>query len=71
MHFFISLLIIFGFAFVICAGLLKMVWDLSQIGVHESPAILESTGNPASVEERPAKATGSCESNRAEPSDAR
>jgi hypothetical protein len=51
MHFFISLLIVFSFAFVICTGLVKMVWDLSQIGVHESPAILETFGNPADSDE--------------------
>jgi hypothetical protein len=70
MHFFISLLIIFGFAFVICTGLVKMVWDLSQIGVHESPAIQEVADNSACAKDQYARAAGSCESNRSELNDA-
>jgi hypothetical protein len=59
MHF---LLIIFaGFMFVVCLCLAKLTWELSQVSVHESPAISETPCNPASAEEPPGKATESHE----------
>jgi hypothetical protein len=46
-HFPTSLIIVAGFVFVDCLSLVKLTWELSQAGVHESPAILETPGNPA------------------------
>jgi hypothetical protein len=57
MHFLTSLIIVFGFAFVVCVGVVKMVWDLCQLSFHEPPANPEAPSNPADVEELPAKAT--------------
>lgn len=34
-----SLLIVLGFAAVVCLGLIKMIGDLSQSNFHEAPAI--------------------------------
>jgi hypothetical protein len=46
------LLIVFGLGFAICLLLLaKMIGDISQVRVHESPAIPETPGKPASAEE--------------------
>ena len=42
MHFLASLLIVAGFVFVVCLGLVKLTWELSQVSVHESPAIPET-----------------------------
>jgi hypothetical protein len=69
MHFLTSVIIVFGFAFVVCLSLVKLIWDLSQVSVHESPAILETPGKPASTEEPPAKATKPYESSPTELSD--
>jgi hypothetical protein len=41
-----SLIIVFGFAFLVCLGLVKMIRDLSQLSVHASPAILEMPDKP-------------------------
>jgi hypothetical protein len=62
MHFLTSLIMIFGFAFIVCLGLVKMVWDLSQVSAHESPAILETPGKHAIAEEPPANAIDAYES---------
>ena len=62
MRFLTSLIMVFGFAFGVCLSLVKMIWDLSQVSVHESPAILETPGRPASTKELPATATESHES---------
>jgi hypothetical protein len=56
MHFLTSLIIVFGFAFVVCLGLVKMICDLSQVSVHEPPSIPETPGYRASAEQAPAKA---------------
>ena len=66
MHFVTSLIIVFGFAFVVCVGVVKMVWDLCQLSFHEPPAIQETPGKPASAEELPANATNCCELSPAE-----
>jgi|HubBroStandDraft_1064217.scaffolds.fasta_scaffold429277_2 hypothetical protein len=42
MHFLTSLIIVVGFVFVVCLGLVKMIWDLSQLSFHESPVMLET-----------------------------
>ena|ERR1700685_4144803 len=39
MHFLTSLIIVVGFAFVVCLGLVKTIWDLSQLSFHEAPVI--------------------------------
>jgi hypothetical protein len=70
MHFLASLFIVVGFVFVVCLGLVKLTWELSQVSVHESPASLETPSIPASAEELPAKATESYESSPTELSDA-
>jgi hypothetical protein len=69
MHFLASLLIVAGFAFVVCLGLVKLAWELSQVSVHESPAIPETPGKPERSEELPAT-TQSYESSPTELSDA-
>jgi hypothetical protein len=43
MHLMTSLIIVFGFAFAVCLGLVKMIRDLSQASVHASPAIRENS----------------------------
>ena len=62
MHYLASLIIVAGFAFVVCLSLVKLTCELSQAGVYESPAILETPGNPASADKLPAKAIESYES---------
>jgi hypothetical protein len=47
MHPLISLIVLAGFVFVICLGLVKLIWDLSQMSVHEAPESPESS--PAEV----------------------
>ena len=42
MHFLTSLIILVGFAFVIYVGLVKVIWELSQLSFHESPVIREA-----------------------------
>jgi len=37
-----SLIVVFGFALVICLSVVKMAWDLSQLGAHDPPAIPET-----------------------------
>jgi hypothetical protein len=69
MHFLISLIIVFGFSFVVCLCLVKLTWDLFHVSVHESPEILETPGRPATAEEQPAKATEWFESSPTELSD--
>jgi hypothetical protein len=39
MHFLTSLIIFSGFMFVLCFGLLKVIWDLSQLSVHSAPDV--------------------------------
>jgi hypothetical protein len=69
MHFLTSLIIVFGFVFVVCLSLVKLTWDLSQVSVHESPAIPETPRKPSSAEEPRTTATASYESSPAELSD--
>ena len=69
MHFLASLLIVAGFVFVVCLGLVKLTWELSQVSVHESPAIPETPGKPERSEELRAT-TQSYESSPTELSDA-
>jgi hypothetical protein len=69
MHFMTSLIIVFGFAFAVCFGVVKMIWDLSQASVHASPAIREMPGRPASAEGPRGKATKPYESSPTELSD--
>jgi hypothetical protein len=71
MHFLTSLIMVFGFVFVVCLGLVKLAWELSQASVHDSPAILETPSRRESSEELPAKATASYESSPPELSVAR
>jgi hypothetical protein len=60
MHLLTWLLIVFGFGFAMCLLLLvNMIGDLSQVSVHESPAILEEPSKPASAEEPGAQANES------------
>ena len=46
MDFLTSLIVVFGFALVICLGVVKITWDLSQLSVHDSPAIPETPAKP-------------------------
>jgi hypothetical protein len=39
MHLLTSLIIFSGFVFVFCFGLIKVIWDLSEMSVHVSPHI--------------------------------
>jgi hypothetical protein len=59
MDFLTSLIMVLGFALVICLGVVKITWDLSQLSVHDSPSIPEA----------PAKASESYQSRPTELSD--
>jgi hypothetical protein len=59
MHFLTSLIMAAAFLFVICLSLVKLTLEISQVSVHESPAILGTPCKPASAEAPPAKATES------------
>ena len=67
MHFLICLIILIGFAFVVCVGLVQVIWELSRLSFHESPAIREAPGDLAAAEE--AKAIESYKSRPPELSD--
>jgi hypothetical protein len=57
MHFLIALTIMFGFVFVFCLGLFKVVWDLSEMSVHAAPDALSTIQfGDSGAEERPANA---------------
>ena len=71
MHFLTSLFVVAGFFFAICLSLVKLSWELSQPSAHESPTILETPGDRARAEQRPAKVIESYEPSRSELSDAR
>jgi hypothetical protein len=62
MHFLTSLIIVVGLAFVVCLGLVKTIWDLSQLSFHEAPVIREMPGRLAAAEDAHAKAAESHES---------
>ena len=67
MHFLTSLITLIGFAFVVCLGLVEIIWDLSQLSFHESPVIRETPSGLAAAED--AKAVESYESSPTELSD--
>ena len=51
MQFVTSLIIFSGFVFVICLGLVRVVWDLSRVSVYDSPHMMaceEANGNESS-----------------------
>ena len=68
MGFLTSLIVVFGFALVICVAVVKMTCDLSQLGAHDSPAIPEAASKSFAQEPAP-KATEPYQSNPAELSD--
>jgi hypothetical protein len=70
MNFLILLIMVCGLVSLVLS-LLKLASDLSQENVHESPAFLETPGNPVRAQESRAKATEAYESSRAELSDMR
>jgi hypothetical protein len=45
MHLLTSLIIFLGFAFVVCFGLVKVIFDLSEMSVHVSPHSLATPHN--------------------------
>jgi len=67
MHFLTSLIILIGFAFVVYVGLVKVIWDLSQLSFHDSPVIREAPGELEAAQD--AKALESYESSPTELSD--
>jgi hypothetical protein len=56
MHFLTALIIVVGFAFVLCLGLIKMIQDLSLLSTHESPAMRKPSSECAAVDDAPAEA---------------
>jgi hypothetical protein len=67
MHFLTSLIIFSGFVFLFCLGLIKVIWDLSEMSVHESPHMLATPHSGAGgAEEGHANATAAYESNPTE-----
>jgi hypothetical protein len=65
MHFLISLITVAGFVSIVCLSLVKLSWDLSQVSVHESPAIPETPSKPARTEVPRAEVIESYESSPA------
>jgi|HubBroStandDraft_1064217.scaffolds.fasta_scaffold116302_1 hypothetical protein len=45
MHFLIALITIIAFVFVFCLGLVKVVWDLSEMSVGAAIVIAGGNGN--------------------------
>jgi hypothetical protein len=41
MHLLTSLIIISGFVFVFCLGLVKVIWDLPEMSAHVAPEMLQ------------------------------
>jgi hypothetical protein len=64
MYFLTSLIIFVGFAFVVYVGLIKVIWELSQLSFHESPVDREAPSELAAAEY--AKEVESYESNPTE-----
>jgi hypothetical protein len=64
MYFLTSLIIFVGFAFVVYVGLIKVIWELSQLSVHESPVDRVAPSELAAAEY--AKEVESYESNPTE-----
>jgi hypothetical protein len=54
-HFLTFLILAAAFVFVFSLSLVKMIWDLLQPSIHESPGILE-TSEPPSGEDQPSDA---------------
>jgi hypothetical protein len=69
MHFLTSLLIVVGFAFVLCLGLVRIISDFRSC-FHESPVIRE-TPSKLTAEGAPAEAVESRESRPTELIDTR
>jgi hypothetical protein len=67
MHFLTCLIMLIGFAFVVCVGLVQVIWELSRLSFHESPVIREAPGDLAAAKE--AKAIESYKPRPAELSD--
>ena len=55
MHYLNWLIVAAAFVFVFCLSTVKMILDLWELDIHDSPAILEI--KPQSAEDQPAKAT--------------
>jgi hypothetical protein len=67
MHFLTSLIIFFGFVFVVCLSLVNVIWDLSAMSVHVAPHMLATPHNGANgAEEGHPNATAAYESNPTE-----
>jgi hypothetical protein len=54
MHFLTLLILLFGFALVVCLSLIKATLDLSQTSVHESPAFIGPLNSRPRVDVPPA-----------------
>ena len=62
MHFLTSLMILSGFASVFCLGLVKVIWDLSEMSVHKSPQMLSTQcGRSSGTEEEHSNANAEYE----------
>jgi len=74
-HLLTSLIIISGFVFVFCLGLVKVIWDLSEISAHVPPEMLAMPcGRVLDAEQERANATeiyetGPSELSETEPQD--
>lgn len=51
MHFVTLLMIFSGCAFVFCLGLVRVIWDLSEMSVHVSPHMPSTQCRSAGAEE--------------------
>jgi hypothetical protein len=61
MHFLTSLMMVVGFAFVLCLGLVRIISDFRSC-FHESPVTRETPSKLTAEEDTPAKAVESRES---------
>ena len=67
MHLLTSLIIISGFVFVFCMGLVKVIWDLSEMSAHVPPEMLAMPcGRVLEAEQGHAAATEICETGLSE-----
>jgi hypothetical protein len=53
MHVLTSLIAFSGCVFVLCFGLVKIIWDLSEISIHASPDVSATPPNKAGGAEAP------------------
>jgi hypothetical protein len=53
-----SLIMVAGLLVVVCLVLVKLIWDLLQASVHDSPTIPENPGNSADLEGPSLRAVG-------------